>query len=514
MQMALLTTQYVFGTVFLIFLATPGTEKIASGYIRTFAETSLWSFIWIGLLKILVILMYSNFNPWGKIITAIGVLQLMMRVPQFLGRFKASSASSFVNPAFFTTHIKQHAAEYAQKASSYKDQFVSAFTGAFKGAGPSPAFNAAGNAMSAGFSFGNAGVGGNISPWTPISKRQLDYSNDKDKNTSASNPNLSTNSHPSGKRARSPNSHLPVKDFHFGKKDIPGRKQLPRKKDIFNRHSKTGSLDSDNVVDLPTRKQSANGLPEGVAAFLGNSSLPGFNPLNSKPSSSHPAIASSKGTASSQFNYSRFIPFGQTGMSTHGNQLLSTRLTARQLQYGTGEVVGNRQQFTLPKLINSPQTDLQSSMTKVKPKADSHQYHRLAENKTTGYNSSLSNGPLVQQNQQNERHSHNEQTNNEKFLLNKDEMHNVPPSRKKNDLIPNQNNQHSHANQDQRRNHNNIYGQVPLYYAPAVLPGWQRPHRSKAAVAVPLNPAHNATSPSSFVGINSPAASRFYSYYS
>jgi hypothetical protein len=105
-QMAILTAQYVFAPIFLILLTNPVTDNIATGYIRTFVEVSLWNFIWIGLLKILVILLYSDFNPWGKLLTAIGILQIMMDVPQFLAHAKISVASDFVNPHLLVKKTK------------------------------------------------------------------------------------------------------------------------------------------------------------------------------------------------------------------------------------------------------------------------------------------------------------------------------------------------------------------------------------------------------------------------
>ncbi len=105
-QTALLTAQYVFAPFFLVFLSNPVTDNIGTSFLRSFVEVSLWNFIWIGLLKILIILLYSNFNPWGKIITAIGVLQLMMQVPQFLAHAKISVASDFVSPHFFAKLLK------------------------------------------------------------------------------------------------------------------------------------------------------------------------------------------------------------------------------------------------------------------------------------------------------------------------------------------------------------------------------------------------------------------------
>ena len=95
-QTALLTAQYMFAPIFLVFFATPDTESYATGYVRAFVETSLWTFVWVGLLKVMTIILFSNFNPWGKILISIGVLQLMIQVPSFLGRAQISPVSDFV----------------------------------------------------------------------------------------------------------------------------------------------------------------------------------------------------------------------------------------------------------------------------------------------------------------------------------------------------------------------------------------------------------------------------------
>lgn len=101
-QTALLVAQYMFAPIFLVFFATPDTENIATGYIKAFIETSLWTFVWVGLLRIMVIIIYSNFNPWGKILISIGVLQLMIQVPTFLARAQISPASDFISAGLVT----------------------------------------------------------------------------------------------------------------------------------------------------------------------------------------------------------------------------------------------------------------------------------------------------------------------------------------------------------------------------------------------------------------------------
>src|SRR5262249_34829177 len=76
---------------------TPDTESVCSGFFKSWVEVSLWTFVWVGLLKILVIILYSEFNPWGKIIMAVGVLQIMIQVPGFLARAQISPMSDFIS---------------------------------------------------------------------------------------------------------------------------------------------------------------------------------------------------------------------------------------------------------------------------------------------------------------------------------------------------------------------------------------------------------------------------------
>ena len=101
-QTALLTAQYMFAPVFIVFFATPDTENVTAGFVRSFVEVSLWTFVWVGLLKILVIMVLSDFNPWGKIILAVGILQMMIQVPSFLARAQISPMSDFVSAGLIT----------------------------------------------------------------------------------------------------------------------------------------------------------------------------------------------------------------------------------------------------------------------------------------------------------------------------------------------------------------------------------------------------------------------------
>lgn len=122
-QTALLTAQYMFGPVFLVFFATPDTENVATGYVRSFVEVSLWTFVWVGLLKIMVIILFSDFNPWGKIVMAIGVLQLMIQVPSFLARAQISPLSDFVSAGLITGGLLGIGKTLASKSGDLMDRF-------------------------------------------------------------------------------------------------------------------------------------------------------------------------------------------------------------------------------------------------------------------------------------------------------------------------------------------------------------------------------------------------------
>lgn len=104
-QTALLVAQYMFAPIFLVFFATPDTESVTSGFVKAFVEVSLWNFVWIGLLKIMVIVLYSDFNPWGKIIMAVGILQIMIQVPGFLSRAQISPMSDFISAGLISGSV-------------------------------------------------------------------------------------------------------------------------------------------------------------------------------------------------------------------------------------------------------------------------------------------------------------------------------------------------------------------------------------------------------------------------
>jgi hypothetical protein len=127
-QTALLTTQYMFAPIFLVFFATPDTESYATGFVRAFVETSLWTFVWVGLLKVMTIILFSNFNPWGKILISIGVLQLMIQVPSFLGRAQISPASDFFTAGLAFGTIQKALGGLGTGLTSAIGQGVSWFT--------------------------------------------------------------------------------------------------------------------------------------------------------------------------------------------------------------------------------------------------------------------------------------------------------------------------------------------------------------------------------------------------
>ncbi len=122
-QTGLLTAQYMFAPIFLVFFATPDTENVTAGFVKSFVEVSLWTFVWVGLLKIMVIILYSQFNPWGKITMAVGILQIMIQVPTFLARAQISPMSDFISAGLVTGGLMKGASALANKAAGAMTQF-------------------------------------------------------------------------------------------------------------------------------------------------------------------------------------------------------------------------------------------------------------------------------------------------------------------------------------------------------------------------------------------------------
>ncbi|RTL41483.1 MAG: hypothetical protein EKK48_14050 [Candidatus Melainabacteria bacterium] len=96
-QEALLAAQFLFGYIFLVCFASPDTEHMATGFVRSFIEVSLWSFVWLVLLKVLCIVLNASDQASGaQILLIIGVLQIMIQVPSFMGRAQISPVSEFL----------------------------------------------------------------------------------------------------------------------------------------------------------------------------------------------------------------------------------------------------------------------------------------------------------------------------------------------------------------------------------------------------------------------------------
>jgi hypothetical protein len=128
-QTGLLTAQYMFAPIFLVFFATPDTENVATGFVKAWVETSLWTFVWVGLLKVLTIVMFSDFNPWGKILMAVGVLQMMIQVPSFLARAQISPMSDFISAGLITGGLLKMFGWMGKTASSRVQQGLGYMTG-------------------------------------------------------------------------------------------------------------------------------------------------------------------------------------------------------------------------------------------------------------------------------------------------------------------------------------------------------------------------------------------------
>ena len=125
-QTALLCAQYMFAPLFIVFFATPDTENVCSGFVKSFVEVSLWTFVWVGMLKIMVIIVLSNFNPWGKIVMTVGVLQLMIQVPSFLSRAQISPMSDFVSAGLVTGGLLRGGSALANIMGSRAQNFANA----------------------------------------------------------------------------------------------------------------------------------------------------------------------------------------------------------------------------------------------------------------------------------------------------------------------------------------------------------------------------------------------------
>lgn len=118
-QTILLTAQYMFAPIFIVMFATPDTEDACAGFIKSFVEVSLWSFVWVGFLRLLVVIMNTDFSPWGKAVLGLGILQLMISVPAFIARAQISPMSDFLSAGMITGGLVKGAAALGSTANTF-----------------------------------------------------------------------------------------------------------------------------------------------------------------------------------------------------------------------------------------------------------------------------------------------------------------------------------------------------------------------------------------------------------
>ncbi len=118
-QTILLTAQYMFAPIFIVMFATPDTENACAGFVRSFVEVSLWSFVWVGFLRLLVVIMNTDFSPWGKVVLGLGILQLMISVPAFIARAQISPMSDFLSAGMITGGLVKGAAAIGNTANTF-----------------------------------------------------------------------------------------------------------------------------------------------------------------------------------------------------------------------------------------------------------------------------------------------------------------------------------------------------------------------------------------------------------
>ena len=97
-QQILLIAQYMFAPIFIVFFAAPDTESFTVKYMYGFVIVNLWSFFWVGALRILVILLNSHYIWWGKPLLLIGALTLMIYAPAFMMGGVINPTSPFLDP--------------------------------------------------------------------------------------------------------------------------------------------------------------------------------------------------------------------------------------------------------------------------------------------------------------------------------------------------------------------------------------------------------------------------------
>jgi Ca-activated chloride channel homolog len=95
-QSLLFALHTMLGPIALACSATHKTEKVATGYITIWIELGLWLVTWVGLTTAMKLLLFSDLNPWFKIVMAICVLQAMIFTPPALSVLKISPMSKFL----------------------------------------------------------------------------------------------------------------------------------------------------------------------------------------------------------------------------------------------------------------------------------------------------------------------------------------------------------------------------------------------------------------------------------
>jgi hypothetical protein len=95
-QTAMLVGHYIFSPMYLVFYASPDTQHIANAFMKSFVEVSLWTFAWMGLFKIMVIVIASQ-ATWGKLLIVIGILQIMIQVPKWVNEAKINPESHILD---------------------------------------------------------------------------------------------------------------------------------------------------------------------------------------------------------------------------------------------------------------------------------------------------------------------------------------------------------------------------------------------------------------------------------
>lgn len=129
-QTAILIAQYMFAPLFIVFFAVPDTEQFTVKYMYSFVIVSLWTFVWLALFRLLIIVLNSANNPWGKILLVLGILQLMIHGPAFMMSGSIEPKLSFLDPKDIIDKVRG--------IPSAAGGAVSKLWGGLSGTGPAP----------------------------------------------------------------------------------------------------------------------------------------------------------------------------------------------------------------------------------------------------------------------------------------------------------------------------------------------------------------------------------------